>query len=141
MARSSGGWGFVSSTTVEARKASLLPHRCDREVHMWSRRVDRAPVRSASSRVSRRAFLAFAAVPVGVGLLAACAPAAPQAPAATQAPLAVQPTQVPIQTPAPAPKPTEAPAAAKPTEAAKPAATTAPAAATRAEPKGKLNYV
>jgi peptide/nickel transport system substrate-binding protein len=100
-----------------------------------------AAARSDRRRLTRRAFIAYCAVPVGAaGLLAACAPASPSVPAApkaTQAPLAGAPTQAPIVTPAPAAasKPAEKPAD-KPAE--KPAAA-APAAG-KPEPKGTLNY-
>ena len=72
-----------------------------------------------ASPLSRRRFLGLAAVTAGMGLLAACGPAAPAAPAAPTAPsTAVGPTT------APAAAPTTAPAAAPTT--ARPA-TTAPA--------------
>src|ERR687893_677986 len=86
----------------------------ERSTMQW-RPVRRAKARTASRRLTRRAFIAYCAIPVGASLLAACtptAPAQPAAPAATQPPLALQ-TQAPIQTPAPA---TAAPAAAKPAE-------------------------
>src|SRR5687768_16227919 len=103
---------------------------------MQWRPVRRATARPASRRLTRRAFIAYCAVPVGAaGLLAACAPTAPAppaAPAATQPPLALQ-TQAPLQAPTMAP--TAAPVA-KPAE--KPAAA-APAVG-KPEPKGKINY-
>lgn len=74
----------------------------------------------ASPLISRRHFLRLAGATVGLGLVAACAPA-PSALTPTTAP-AAKPTEVPKPA-----APTAAPAA-KPTEAPKPAApTTAPA--------------
>src|SRR4051794_40195695 len=113
------------------------------EVHMWSRRGNRASARSVSRRVSRRAFLAYGVVPVGVlGLLAACAPSPPTtpatsapAPAATSAPPAAKPTQAALNVPQSITTPAPA------TAAAQPAPTAAPAAATGTQPKGKLTYV
>jgi len=93
--------------------------------------------------VSRRAFLAYGVVPVGVlGLLAACAPSPPTtpatsapAPAATSAPPAAKPTQAALNVPQSITTPAPA------TAAAQPAPTAAPAAATGTQPKGKLTYV
>ncbi|HZO32525.1 MAG TPA: ABC transporter substrate-binding protein, partial [Chloroflexota bacterium] len=84
--------------------------------------------RSATTAVSRRAFLtSMAAVAAGLPLLAACAPAAPS-PAPTSKPAAAgaAPTSAPA---AAGPAPTSKPAAAAPA----PASTPAPAA--KAQPK------
>ncbi|MCC7369642.1 MAG: ABC transporter substrate-binding protein [Chloroflexi bacterium] len=100
----------------------------------------------ADTGVSRRGFLRVGLSIAGVGLLAACAPAAPAtkpaetkpaAPAATTAPAAPAAAAKPTEAPKPAvAAPTAAPAAAaKPAEATKPAA--APAAAS-GKPESKL---
>jgi ABC-type transport system substrate-binding protein len=91
-----------------------------------------------SSPMNRRSFLRLASVSVGVGLLAACAPAQQPAAPATSAP-AAKPTEAAkpaapaaAATTAPAaaaPAATTAPAAAKPTDAAKPAEAAKPATA------------
>jgi len=88
----------------------------------------------APSSLSRRRFLSLAGVAAGMGLLAACGPAAPSA-APTAAP-AAKPTTPPAAaaTTAPAAAPT---AAAKPTSAPAAAPTTAPAAAPTTAPATK----
>jgi len=81
--------------------------------------------------VSRRSFLKVGIGIAGIGLLAACAPAAPATKPEPAKPAA------PTQPAAAAPTTAAAPAAAKPTEAAKPAAAapaTAPTAAPAAAP-------
>jgi ABC-type transport system substrate-binding protein len=78
------------------------------------------------SPLSRRRFLGLAGATAGIGLLAACSPAAP--------------TAAPTTAPAAAPKPTTAAApAAAPTTAAAAAPTAAPAAAPTAAPATKPN--
>jgi ABC-type transport system substrate-binding protein len=78
-----------------------------------------------ASPLSRRRFLGLAGLAAGMGLLAACGPAAPAA--------------APTSAPAAAPKPTTAPAAAPTTApaAAAATATTAPAAAPTTAPAAK----
>jgi peptide/nickel transport system substrate-binding protein len=101
--------------------------------------------------LSRRVFLRVGLGMAGVGLLSACAPAAPAtkpaetkpaAPAATTAPAAAaKPTEAPKPTEAAKPAaaaPTTAPAAAKPTEAAKPAASGKPESKLGAQLIGKI---
>jgi peptide/nickel transport system substrate-binding protein len=112
---------------------------------MQWRPVRRAKTRSASRRLTRRAFIVYCAVPVGAAsLLAACsptAPAPPAAPAATQAPLALQ-TQAPLSTSVAATaasKPAAEKPAEKPAAAAEKPAAAAPAAG-KPELTGKLIY-
>src|SRR5687768_2717865 len=93
---------FDDGVASTARVAPT-PWDLGRSTVQWRPPVRRASARSVSRQLTRRAFIAYCAVPVGAaGLLAACAPSTPAPPAATQAPIAKAPTQAPIVTPAPA---------------------------------------
>jgi len=95
-----------------------------------------------SSPLTRRRFLGLASMAAGMGLLAACGPAAPAAPtsAPTAAP-AAKPTAPPAAAPttAPAAAPTTAPAA--PTAAPTVAPTTAPAVKPAATAANTLTFL
>jgi ABC-type transport system substrate-binding protein len=94
------------------------------------------------SPLTRRRFLGLAGVAAGMGLLAACGPAAPTAapttaPAPTSPPAAKPTAAAAAPTTAPAAAPTTAPAAAAPTTAP----TTAPAAKPNATAANTLTFL
>ena len=84
---------------------------------------------------TRRRFLSLASMAAGMGLLAACGPAAP-APAPTSPPAAPKPTTAPAAAPT-----TDPAAAAKPTTAPAAAPTTAPATKPGATAANTLTFL